>query len=287
LATPVARVLGLRIVFTHHGRDYDREKWGPFAKWILRAGEYMGVRFSHECIAISKTIQGDVHERLDREPSIIRNGVLMPEIPDQQENLRRFGLVAGRYILMVARFVPEKRQLDLIRAFQDAAIAGWRLALVGDLEDGGTYAEKVQDAVADNPEIVLTGFQRGVTLHELYGYAGLFVLPSSHEGLPIALLEALSYGVPVLASDISANKEVGLEEGQYFPVGSVEALKERLRALTGETVSVEARVRGRERIAREYNWLDIGRETEGVYLSAIGHKRSNSPSGPNSSSNGM
>jgi glycosyltransferase involved in cell wall biosynthesis len=120
---------------------------------------------------------------------------------------------------------------------------------------------------------VLTGFQKGRALDELYANAGLFVLPSSHEGLPIALLEALSFGLPVIASDIPANVEVGLPEESYFPVGDVAELAARLR----KCVSPDPREAQPERVKRLRNWVSerydwdaITRDTLDVYHSAIG-----------------
>ena len=196
--TPLARLLGLRVVVTHHGPDYDREKWNEFAKRVLRLGEWMGMRFSNRRIAISKTIQRIIADRHGRDAALIPNGVDLPDLPNTCTKARELGLVPGCYVLQVSRFVREKRQLDLIRAFGKAAPAGWKLALVGSIDRDDGYTREVLRAADDNPNVVLTGFQQGLGLHELFGHAGVFVLPSSHEGLPIALLEALSFGLPVL-----------------------------------------------------------------------------------------
>jgi glycosyltransferase involved in cell wall biosynthesis len=156
---------------------------------------------------------------------------LHTEVRGFTRSLFRFGLTPRRYILQVSRFVPEKRQLDLLRAFAAARLEGWKLVLVGRGEGLDRYSSEVRHLAAGNPMVVLTGFQTGAPLHELYGNAAGFVLPSSHEGLPIALLEALSYGLPTLASDIPANLEVASPSGRYFPLGDLEQLTEGLRDL--------------------------------------------------------
>jgi glycosyltransferase involved in cell wall biosynthesis len=272
LLTPLARLLGLRVVVTHHGPDYDREKWSGFARWVLRMGERMGMRFSNERIAISKTIQDLILERNNRESTLIPNGVNIPEIPNSCARVRSLGLVPERYVLQVSRFVPEKRQLDLIRAFAASAVDGWKLALVGGIDQNDAYTREVIRIAQQNPNIVLTGFQQGLALHELFSHAGLFVLPSSHEGLPIALLEALSFGLPVVASDIAANKELGLATENYFLLGDVNALTERISRFAKDVPRAERAARAqtlRTWVAERYNWPTIAGETLAVYQSAM------------------
>src|SRR5690606_15422266 len=147
------------------------------------------------------------------------NGVPRAAQRAETDALERFGLEPGRYFLQVSRVVPEKRQLDLIRAFAQARRRGrldFKLALVGGL-DGSDYARDVARAAAGVDGTVLTGTLSGAPLEQLYTHAAAFVLPSSHEGLPIVLLEALSFGLPVIASAIPANLELGLGAESYFP----------------------------------------------------------------------
>ena len=270
LMAPLARLLGLRVIVTHHGPDYDREKWSGFARWILRLGERVGMRFSNQCIAISKTTRGIIGKHHNRDSALIPNGVEIPELPATCATVREFDLTPGRYILQVSRFVPEKRQLDLIRAFTSAALPGWKLALVGTINRRDHYMREVISASAENPNVVLTGFQQGDGLNELFGHAGVFVLPSSHEGLPIALLEALSFGLPVVASDIAANLELGLPPEHFFPLGNVDELARRIRGFAIDVSAVERdqRVRSlREWVAARYNWRAIANQTLQVYRS--------------------
>ena len=221
IVTPIARLLGLRVIVTNHGPDYDRDKWGPFPKWVLRTGERLGMRWAHARIAISRVIEQLIEVKYRRDAELIPNGAVPVHLQADAREIERWGLERERYFLHVGRIVAEKRQLDLIEAFARARPAGWKLVLVG----AGTcdYAREVT-AAAQKHGVVLTGFQQGTTLAQLYTHAGAFVLPSSHEGLPIALLEALSYGLPVLASDIAANLEIGLSRTSYFPLGDVRHL---------------------------------------------------------------
>ncbi|GAA5169769.1 glycosyltransferase family 4 protein [Viridibacterium curvum] len=270
LMTPLARLLGLRVVVTHHGPDYDRQKWGRLARSILRMGEACGMRWANARIVISRTIRDLVKNKYGLDSALIPNGVTLPELPDSTGALTHFGLEPGKYVLLVSRLVPEKRHLDLINAFAQAALPGWKLALVGGSDHPDDYSRAVEQAVQRSPAVVATGFQSGLALRELYAHAGGFVLPSSHEGLPIALLEALSFGLPVIASDIPANLEVGLPEESYFPLGDVATLAARLSLLaTGmpepESATRQAR---REWVVGRYDWHQIATATRQVYLEA-------------------
>jgi len=262
IVTPVARLLGLRVVVTNHGPDYDRDKWGPFARWVLQTGERLGMRYANERIVISKVIEQLVRTKYGRESVVIPNGAVPVTLQTESNEIERFGLRRGHYFLQVGRIVAEKRQLDLIQAFAQARPAGWQLALVGSGMD--EYTAKVQ-AAAKEAGVVLAGFQRGTALAQFYTHAGAFVLPSSHEGLPIALLEALTYGLPVLASAIPANLEIGLPAASYFPVGDVQALAAKLVTLAQTPVDETAREARRRWVTEHYDWGHVAKQTYAVY----------------------
>jgi glycosyltransferase involved in cell wall biosynthesis len=264
IVTPLARLLGIRVVVTHHGPDYEREKWGPAARTILRLGERLGMRWASARIAISRTIADLVQSRFGVTPHVIPNGVVIHDRPRDSDVVTGLGLEPGRYFVHVARMVPEKRQLDLIAAFARRP-RDWRLVLVG-ATDSGEYARQVRDAARAHG-VLLPGFLGGDALRQIYGHAGAFLLPSSHEGLPIALLEALSYGLPVAASDIPANLEIGLPGECYFPLGDLSALSaqmDRLEQLPADEAARAARIRW---TAERYDWDKIALQTLQVYRS--------------------
>ncbi len=263
IVTPLARLLGLRVVVTNHGPDYDRAKWGPVAKWVLRVGESFGMRGANACIVISKVIEQLIYTKYGRESFLIPNGAAPVSLQSESGELERFGLPRGRYFLHVGRIVPEKRQLDLIRAFALARPAGWKLVLVG--SGAGEYANSVKAAATQEAGVVLAGFQSGTTLAQLYTHAGAFVLPSSHEGLPIALLEALTFGLPALASDIPANLELALPAASYFPTADVKALAAKLETLAQTPLDEAARESRRRWVTEQYDWGRIARQTYAVY----------------------
>lgn len=267
IVTPLARLLGLRVVVTHHGADYQRDKWGPVARRVLRLGERVGMRYSAARIAISGAIARWIRTHYGRDSHLIPNGVATTPAGEGTAALARFGLEPGRYFLQVSRLVPEKRQLDLIAAWSALEPRPWQLALVGAIGEDA-YSQRVV-AAAKRSGAVLTGVQRGAALAELYANAGAFVLPSSHEGLPIAMLEALAYGLPVIASDIQANLEVGLPDASYFPTGDLDALAARLAEAHAAPRDEAARAARREFVRREYDWDRIAAQTLAVYEHAL------------------
>ena len=271
IVAPLARLLGLRVIVTHHGPDYERDKWGRFARLVLRAGEHVGMRCAHARIAVSQTIVEQIRTRCGRDSDFIPNGVTAGDQQLATDELERNGLTARRYFLQVSRIVPEKRQLDLIAAFAAAHPAGWSLVLVGGANPSD-YSDKVTAAAAATPGVLLAGFKKGHALKQLYSHAGAFVLPSSHEGLPIAILEALSYGLPVLASDIPPNREINLPRECYFPVGDVSALAQRLTTIA-ETPEDDAARESRIRwVSAAYDWQRIAVQTHDVYCRVVGRE---------------
>lgn len=265
LMVPLARLLGMKVVVTHHGPDYDRQKWGRIARLILRMGERFGMRLSNQRIVISEVISEIVRAKHARNSVLIHNGVDLPQLPSSSSALESFNLMPGKYVLLVSRLVPEKRHLDLIEAFGRAQLEGWKLVVVGASDHPDEYTKSVLAEAAKRQDVICAGFQKGVALQELYAHAGIFVLPSSHEGLPIALLEALSFGLPVLASDIPANLEVGLPPQHYFPLGGIDLLAEKLKQFSEVSLSDALRTERRAWVAERYNWNRIAEKTVAVY----------------------
>jgi glycosyltransferase involved in cell wall biosynthesis len=266
--TPLARLLGLRVVMTHHASDYEREKWGPLAKAVLRIGERVGVCFANRPIAVSPVIKQELQRRYGIGAEFIPNGAPKVQRASTTASLARFGLTPGRYVLCVARLEPTKRQNDLIEAFERAALAGWKLAIIGSIEAGDSYCEGLRARAAANADIVLTDYQTGTALRELYSHAGVFVLPSLLEGHPIALLEAASYGVPILASANTANLTIPLPRDRFFAVGDVEHLAALLRTAATEEYGQTSWEGLRNVIRERYSWRHAARNTKAVYEDA-------------------
>lgn len=281
LLTPFARLLGMKVVTTNHGPDYDRGKWGRMAKWVLRTGERMGTRFANRVIVISQLIADNLANLYGRKDTdLIFNGVTPPVKSERTDYIESLGLTPGKYVMGLARFVPEKNFHQLIEAFEKAAPRGYKLVLAGDADHEDEYSRALKEQ-ARRTGVVLTGFIKGEKLNQLLTNAGLFVLPSSHEGLPISLLEAMSYGLDVLASDIGANRIAALEPADFFPVGDIDAMASAItrKLAAHNTLSDSGMSDGgvSERAGRAYrtydltpyDWDRIARQTEAVYKSIV------------------
>ena len=266
LLVPYARLLGMKVVFTHHGPDYDRDKWGKAAKMILKLGERMGCKFANQVIVISDVIKNLIAKKYGRTEHVhlIYNGVPSPEICDYPEYFEELGIEKGKYILGMCRFVPEKNLHHLVSAFaeikklKDERIKELKLVLAGDTDFEDEYSRGLKEMARKNG-VVLTGFIKGRKLHSLLTYCRCYCLPSSHEGLPIALLEAMSYKVPVVVSDIPANLEVGLPKEDYFPCGDVKALAEKLKEIVSKPLEPVNYDMGK------YDWDKIAKQVDKVY----------------------
>lgn len=267
LVAPYAKMRGLKVVFTHHGPDYDRDKWGFAAKTMLKLGETLGCKFADHVIVISDVIKNLIAHRCGRTKnvSLIYNGVPSPELCHEPEYFKELGIEEGKYILGMCRFVPEKHLHDLVAAYvklrkDNRLPEDVKLVLAGDTDFEDDYSRGLKKMARENG-VVLTGFVRGTKLHSLLTNALCYSLPSSHEGLPIALLEAMSYQLPVITSAIPANLEVGLDADRYHEVGDVDALAKKLEAICSRPL---------ERIKYDmgkYDWDRIAKQVASVYES--------------------
>ncbi len=263
LVTPLARLLGLKVVVTHHGLDYEREKWGRLARFSLRMGEYLGVHFANRVIVISEHIRNHL---LQRYPSynrmtLIHNGVELPCESAGTAFLKELGVEPNGYILAVGRFVKEKGFDKLLDAFQSLDTGKIKLVIAGDADFQDSYAMMLKKKSLAARNVCLAGFVKGTKLAELYTHARLFILPSSHEGLPIALLEAMSYGCPILASDIPANRGVRLPSYCYCDCTTSRSIANVLEHVLNSR-RMDAPV---AYDLSAYDWRNIAKQTKTVY----------------------
>jgi len=265
LLVPYAKLLGMKVVFTHHGPDYDRDKWGFVAKNILKLAEWMGCKYADHVIVISEVIKDLIAKRCGRTENVhlVYNGVPKPEICHEPEYFKELGVEERKYILGMCRFVPEKHLHDLVDAYvrlkeEKRIPEDVRLVLAGDTDFEDNYSRGLKQKARENG-VVLTGFIRGKKLHSLLTNAACYSLPSSHEGLPIALLEAMSYRLPVITSSIPANLEVGLDSTCYHEVGDVDTLASKIESIVNQPL---------QRIdydMSKYDWDIIAEQVMDIY----------------------
>ena len=265
LMVPFAKLLGMKVVMTHHGPDYDRQKWGRFAKFILRLGESWGIRWADAVIVISNHIKNIVNTRCpsQRHVYLIRNGFALPPVAGGSDYLEHLGVRGVKYVLTVGRFVKEKGFDLLIEAFARLNYNGVRLVIAGDADHEDAYSQMLKKKAKD-AGVILTGFVQKDKIAVLCRSCSLFVLPSFHEGLPISLLEAMSCGADVLVSDIPAAHLVSLNGDDYFAKGNDEEL----------AAKMDLRMRGpRKRTydLESFDWRRIVSRVAGIYDSLAGN----------------
>ncbi|MDH6354140.1 glycosyltransferase involved in cell wall biosynthesis [Dysgonomonas sp. PH5-45] len=261
LVTPFARMLGLKVVMTHHGADYNRQKWGRMAKFMLKTGERFAAKYANNIISISNVITDSLKEKYGRSENIrlIFNGVEKARVIESTNYIESLGLEKQKYILAIGRFVPEKGFDSLIRAYTKSNVRDkFKLVLAGDADHETEYSLGLKKLAKDNG-VVLTGFITGDKLAEVLSHPALFVLPSFHEGLPIALLEGMSYDLNVIVSNIPANTQVNLPSDDFFDPYNEEELTRKIE----EKLSVP--VKKRMYNLSPYNWDTIALQVAAVY----------------------
>ncbi len=265
LVTPIAKLLGMKVVMTHQGPDYMRKKWGKVARHALRLGETLGVRFSDRIIVVSKGIQQHVKDVFGRNTDYVPNGVSAPTYIAPGNTLRKWQLEPRNYAFTATRFVPEKGLHDLINAYKLISNASFKLVIAGDADHESDYSKSIRCLASETEGVVITGFQSGENLAELFSNAGFFVLPSYFEGLPLALLEALSYGLPVAVSDIPQHREVPLDNRSYFPVGNVRALADLMTNTYKRGISEFDKESYKTLCRKTYDWDTIAAKVFDIY----------------------
>jgi glycosyltransferase involved in cell wall biosynthesis len=257
-----------KIVVTCHGLDWQRAKWSKASSYLIRLGERAAVRFADEIIVVSEDLRSYFKQTYGRETLYIPNAPSsLGESEPKFSTGTSLGLNQGRYIVFLGRLVPEKCPDLLIKAFQKLQPQGWKLALVGGNSDTAQFTSQLTDMAANNKDIVFTGELRGARLAEIIRGAGLFVLPSELEGLPLALLEAMQEGIPVLASDIPVHKQlITKERGMLFRVGDVDSCVRSLDWAIHHPKELAVMAgNAQEYVQAYYNWDEITTKTLNLY----------------------
>ncbi len=261
-----------KVLTTFHCIDRQHQKWGLMARLMLWLGEFCSGRFSHQVIAVSRTIQSYIYESFKQDSVYIPNGISEMQFYKPSLIKEKFGLKGQDYILVVARLIPHKGIHYLIKAYQQIK-PKLKLVIAGDSSYTDDYVRKLKKLAGDDPQIIFTGFQSGQTLAELFSNASLYVHPSESEGLPIAVLEAAAYGLCVLASDIPANLEIVRHCGLSFENKNVADLAAKLDLLLANKQEIEATGRqARKYVLKNYNWQDIVKKTDQTYKKLYGQE---------------
>ncbi len=269
----IPRLFGKPVIATVHSLDFLRDKWSAGAKWMLKRAEDATFLFANRIIVVSRQLE-ERYKGKYKSVRYIPNGVAAPEIFPPKIITDKWRLKGGDYLFWAGRFSPEKGVHYLVDAFTELDI-DCKLVLAGGVNHTEKYMGELKAKIEKDNRIITTGFLEGQPLYELFSNARVFVLPSEHEGLPVALLEAMSYGIPALVSDIPPCREVGdTAERQYvnfFNSGDIRDLSEKLLDMVlSPEKDMDRGKAGMKHVLNTYSWDKIAMQTEEEYKLLLG-----------------
>jgi glycosyltransferase involved in cell wall biosynthesis len=269
LFAAIPRLHNVCTVASIRGLDWRREKWAAFAKGFLRFCEDMSCRLPHAVSVVSRSLQAYYRGQHAKDVTYIPNGVSLEPAPPVHE-IRALGLAGGDYLLFMGRISPEKGCDVLIEAFRRLG-RKVKLVIAGHSSYTDAYVERLRGAAP--PGVIFPGPVTGRLRAELYGHAAAFVLPSTIEGLSVALLEAMSFGLCAVTSDIPENREVIDGVGWTAPPGDADGLASILRRVVDQPGEAGELGRlARKRIEAEYTWDQVARRTEAFYYEVLARR---------------
>lgn len=261
----IPKLFGKRCIATIHGIDWQRAKWGGFASKYIKFGEKAAAKYADEIIVLSEGVQNYFMDTYGRKTVFIPNGVNKPIIREPQLIKEKYGLDKDSYILFLGRLVPEKGISYLIEAFKQIE-TDKKLVIAGGSSDTDEYLLYLKKLAKDDKRIIFTGFVQGQLLEELYSNAYVYALPSDLEGMPLSLLEAMSYGNCCVVSDIAECTGVVEDKAVVFSKSNVEQLKEKLQDLCDHPEKVQSyKSSASDFICQKYNWDDVVNRTVALY----------------------
>ncbi|WP_292145821.1 glycosyltransferase family 4 protein [Butyrivibrio sp.] len=266
ISMPIPAIFNKRIICTVHGLDWKREKFGRFASAVLKFGEKCIAKYAEEIITLNKDDQLHFKEKWGRNTLTINNGVVIPLYKKLSEASEKYDIHKDGYYLFMSRIVPEKEVHTLINAYIHAGI-GRKLVIAGSGVHSSSYEKKVKQLAADNKDIIFVGDVFGELKEELYSNAYAYILPSSIEGQSIGLLEAMSYGLPCIISNIPENMSVVRDAGITFLVKDENSLRDAL--LYAEKEKNEIKKCGKkafEIVTKDYSNNEFVKKTMKVVL---------------------
>lgn len=259
------KLFGKRCVATIHGLDHQRAKWGKLASTYIMLGEKCAAKFADEIIVLSGGVQKYFKDTYNRETKFIPNGVNRPEIRDVDLIRDKFGLEKDSYILFLGRLVPEKGIQYLIEAFKEVH-TDKKLVIAGGSSDTDEFANELKERASGDERIIFTGFVQGQLLDELYSNAYFYTLPSDLEGMPLSLLEAMSYGNCCLVSDIEECASVVEDRAVTFRKSDMADLKNKLQMLCDNTKLIcDYKEQAADFIFSKYDWDIVTEKTIELY----------------------
>jgi len=256
----IPHLFGIRTIVTVHGLNYKTPKWKGFGEKFIHLGEKFTAKYANEVIVLSKEQQQFFRDKYNRNTTYIPNGVTIQDYLTPNIIEKKYGLKKDGYILFLSRLVPGKGVEYLIDAYKQIE-SDLPLIIAGDAPFVNDFIEDIKGRAKKDERIKFIGFVEGDELQELYSNAKLFVFPSEAEGMPMCLLEAMSYNTPCLVSDIPENLEVGKEYVWKFRSGNTSDLKKQLELL----LKSNDKINSRNYVKNNFDWDKVVEKTLEVY----------------------
>lgn len=268
----IPKILGKKVVVQGHGIEWQRSRWNFIGKTFLKLTERPSVIFADRITVVSNVQVEYIMKKYGMNAVYIPTGVNQPKILKPNLIKEKYGLYGNDYILFAARLVKEKGVHYLIKAYNEMDTE-LKLVIAGDALYEDEYKKELQELAKSNKNIIFTGFVTGDILYELFSNCYIFVLPSELEGLPTALLEAMSYGNCCLVSDIPENIEALNDLGFTFQNKNYIDLKNKLLYLIENKDKVESvKPRAKEYVLSNFSWDQIADRFEQLYKEVLNEK---------------
>lgn len=254
LWAPIARLFRVPCLMEGHGLEWMQSKYTPRQKKVLQLLEHYTAWITPNLVMCSDSQTHYFKERYGYDATTIPGAIYLPDSDPQSDVLQRFALEPNKYFLLLARLTEVKNPHYLIEAFKKARHAGYKLVIAGDNDAQPEFVAQLHKMSQGWPDIVFTGAVFGDDKEALLRGAHTFCIPSTSEGLPITLLEAMSRRVPVIASHIPACHELlPDEDALWVRPENTEDLTAAIEAAISCDMS-QAVERNYTRVASTYTW---------------------------------
>lgn len=255
---PLVRIFKISTVLTYHSPNYEHEKWGWLTKKLLFLCEKIALRYANKIIFVNSYQMMKYSNKIKEKSIYIPNGIAKPAFSKKCHFLEKLSIFPGKYILSVGRITPEKDYDTLIKGYRTANLLGYKLVIAGGVGFENIYMKTLEKLCIDI-DVVFTGTVFGNDLSQLYSNAAVYVLASKNEGFPLALLEAMSYELDVLVSDIPATHLVKLNKEDYFSLGNYKELGKKLKIKIQNT-------KKRKYELADFDWNKIADKVFQIYI---------------------
>ena len=253
----IPRLFGIPSCMEGHGLEWQRSKYSQRAQKIMKFMEALTARMNHHLLMCSEGQVSYFLETYGKKAVCIPGAVTLPDMSykNPSDVLNRYQLEDGKYFLFMGRLVQDKNPDYLIRAFKRASTDGYKLVIAGSNEAMPDFVCSLHNMAEGDKNIVFTGAVYGDDKDMLLRHAYCFCLPSTIEGLSIVMMEAASYHLPVIASDIDANREFLDEDAIYVRPENEEDL---VKALNYSLLNLEEMAHQQQvnyqKVIEKYTW---------------------------------